>query len=50
MPSAILQTNHGAVHIELLHEQAPQTVANFTKLAGEGITTGSRSTASSRTS
>ena len=36
MSSATLHTNHGEIRIELLDEQAPETVANFTKLAGEG--------------
>ncbi|MGH3143072.1 MAG: peptidylprolyl isomerase [Gaiellales bacterium] len=37
MSSAILHTSHGVIHVELLDEQAPETVANFTKLAGEGF-------------
>jgi peptidyl-prolyl cis-trans isomerase B (cyclophilin B) len=37
MSSAIFHTSHGAIHVELLDEQAPETVANFTKLAGEGF-------------
>ncbi len=34
---ATLQTNHGAVELELHEADAPKTVANFTKLAGEGF-------------
>ena len=38
MPStATLRTNHGPVRIELFDEDAPQTVANFKKLAGDGF-------------
>ena len=37
MSSAIFRTNHGAIHVELLDDQAPETVGNFTKLAGEGF-------------
>jgi peptidyl-prolyl cis-trans isomerase B (cyclophilin B) len=33
---ATFHTNHGPIRIELLDEQAPDTVANFTKLAGDG--------------
>jgi len=35
--SAILHTNHGEIHLELLAEQAPETVGNFTKLTGDGF-------------
>jgi peptidyl-prolyl cis-trans isomerase B (cyclophilin B) len=34
---ATIQTNHGAIGIELFDQDAPKTVANFTKLAGEGF-------------
>ena len=37
MSTAILHTNQGEIRVELLDEQAPETVANFTKLAGEGF-------------
>ena len=38
MPSsATLQTNQGTIGIELFDEDAPKTVANFKKLAGEGF-------------
>jgi peptidyl-prolyl cis-trans isomerase B (cyclophilin B) len=37
MSDATLQTNHGAIEIELYAEDAPKTVENFTKLAGDGF-------------
>src|SRR5256886_7465870 len=37
MTNATLQTNHGAVEIELFDEDAPKTVENFKKLAAEGF-------------
>jgi cyclophilin family peptidyl-prolyl cis-trans isomerase len=38
MPStATIQTNHGPIDVELFDEDAPETVANFRKLAGEGF-------------
>ena len=37
MSSATLHTNHGAIEIELYPDDAPKTVENFTKLAGEGF-------------
>jgi len=37
MSSATIHTNHGAIAIELYPEDAPKTVANFTKLAGDGF-------------
>src|SRR3954469_21084581 len=38
MPSqATMQTNAGAIGLELFDEDAPKTVANFKKLAGEGF-------------
>ena len=37
MTNATLHTNHGAIAIELFDEDAPKTVGNFTKLAGEGF-------------
>jgi cyclophilin family peptidyl-prolyl cis-trans isomerase len=35
--SATLQTNHGPVQLELFDADAPKTVENFRKLAGEGF-------------
>src|SRR3954451_21926865 len=38
MPShATMQTSEGAIGLELFEEDAPKTVANFKKLAGEGF-------------
>jgi peptidyl-prolyl cis-trans isomerase B (cyclophilin B) len=38
MPSeATMQTNAGTISLELFDEDAPKTVANFKKLAGEGF-------------
>jgi peptidyl-prolyl cis-trans isomerase B (cyclophilin B) len=37
MSSATLQTNHGAIEIELFDGEAPKTVENFRKLAGDGF-------------
>ena len=37
MSSAILNTNHGPIELELFPADAPATVENFTKLAGEGF-------------
>jgi len=37
MPTATLHTNHGPIEVELHEADAPKTVANFTKLAGEGF-------------
>ena len=38
MPStATMRTSEGALRLELFDEDAPQTVANFKKLAGEGF-------------
>jgi peptidyl-prolyl cis-trans isomerase B (cyclophilin B) len=37
MSQAVIRTNHGAIGIELFDGDAPKTVANFTKLAGEGF-------------
>jgi peptidyl-prolyl cis-trans isomerase B (cyclophilin B) len=34
---ATLHTNHGPVAVELFDEDAPKTVANFTKLAADGF-------------
>jgi cyclophilin family peptidyl-prolyl cis-trans isomerase len=34
---AALQTNHGTIELELFEADAPKTVDNFTKLAGEGF-------------
>src|SRR2546425_9507731 len=35
--NATLNTTHGAVDVELFPGEAPQTVENFVKLAGEGF-------------
>jgi peptidyl-prolyl cis-trans isomerase B (cyclophilin B) len=35
--SATLHTNHGAIEVELFDEDAPETVQNFRKLAGDGF-------------
>jgi cyclophilin family peptidyl-prolyl cis-trans isomerase len=35
--TATLHTNHGAIELELHDDDAPATVANFRKLAGEGF-------------
>ena len=32
-----MHTNHGVIEVELFDEDAPKTVENFTKLAGEGF-------------
>lgn len=40
MPRATLHTNHGAIEIELFEDEAPKSVGNFTKLAGEGFYNG----------
>jgi len=38
MPSnATIHTNHGPIEIELFDEDAPKTVDNFKKLAGQGF-------------
>jgi peptidyl-prolyl cis-trans isomerase B (cyclophilin B) len=37
MSAATLHTNHGAIEIELFDDDAPETVANFRKLAGDGF-------------
>jgi peptidyl-prolyl cis-trans isomerase B (cyclophilin B) len=37
MATATLHTNHGAIELELYDDDAPKTVANFTKLAREGF-------------
>jgi peptidyl-prolyl cis-trans isomerase B (cyclophilin B) len=37
MSAATLHTNHGPIVIELFEDDAPKTVANFTKLAGDGF-------------
>jgi peptidyl-prolyl cis-trans isomerase B (cyclophilin B) len=37
MSSATLHTNAGAIQVELFDEDAPKTVENFRKLAGEGF-------------
>jgi cyclophilin family peptidyl-prolyl cis-trans isomerase len=37
MTNATLHTNHGAIAVELFDEDAPKTVENFRKLAGESF-------------
>ena len=37
MSSAVIETNHGNIKINLLPELAPETVRNFTKLAQSGF-------------
>src|SRR3954449_3045888 len=37
MSAATLHTNHGAIEVELFDDDAPQTVSNFRKLAGDGF-------------
>ncbi len=37
MTSATLHTSEGAIELELFPEEAPKTVDNFTRLAGEGF-------------
>jgi cyclophilin family peptidyl-prolyl cis-trans isomerase len=40
MSTATLNTNHGPIAIELFADDAPKTVANFEKLAGDGFYNG----------
>src|SRR3954452_15535169 len=40
MSNATLQTNHGAIEVELFDEDAPKTVENFRKLAADGYYNG----------
>ncbi len=37
MASAVIETNHGTIELELFPEDAPKTVENFVKLAREGF-------------
>src|SRR4051794_20721822 len=37
MSAATLTTSHGTIRIELFDDDAPNTVANFRKLAGDGF-------------
>ena len=37
MSAATLHTNHGAIEVEFFDEDAPKTVENFRKLAGDGF-------------
>ena len=37
MSTATMQTNHGAIELELFDEDAPKTVENFRKLADDGF-------------
>src|SRR6059058_3346766 len=36
MSTATIQTNHGAIELELFDDDAPKTVENFRKLAADG--------------
>ena len=36
-PSATISTNHGDIQLDLFADDAPETVANFIKLAGDGF-------------
>ena len=40
MTTATLHTNHGAIHLELHDDAAPNTVENFLKLARDGFYNG----------
>ena len=40
MSNATLHTNHGDISIELFDDDAPKTVENFRKLAGDGFYNG----------
>ena len=35
--NAVMSTSEGTIEVELFDEDAPKTVENFTKLAGEGF-------------
>jgi cyclophilin family peptidyl-prolyl cis-trans isomerase len=37
MTNATMQTNHGAIELELFDDDAPKTVENFKKLASDGF-------------
>src|SRR5437879_7998369 len=37
MSTATMHTNHGAIQLELFDADAPKTVENFRKLAGDGF-------------
>src|SRR5262245_65912514 len=37
MTNVMMETNRGAVELELFDEDAPKTVENFVKLAGDGF-------------
>jgi cyclophilin family peptidyl-prolyl cis-trans isomerase len=37
MTNATMHTNHGPIAVELFDEDAPKTVSNFVKLAGDGF-------------
>src|SRR3954466_16150067 len=40
MSQATMHTNHGPIEIELFEDDAPKTVENFRKLAGDGFYAG----------
>ncbi|MDA3962959.1 MAG: peptidylprolyl isomerase [Planctomycetota bacterium] len=42
MPSAVIHTPHGDINVTLFSETAPNTVANFVKLAKDGFYAGLR--------
>jgi peptidyl-prolyl cis-trans isomerase B (cyclophilin B) len=37
MTTATMQTNHGTIELDLFDDDAPETVGNFVKLAGDGF-------------
>src|SRR5881398_200727 len=37
MSQALMHTNHGPIRLELFDDDAPKTVGNFRKLAGDGF-------------
>ncbi len=37
MSAAVIHTNHGPIEVEFFDDDAPKTVENFRKLAGEGF-------------
>src|SRR6476619_1460463 len=37
MSTATMQTNHGAIELELFDDDAPETVSNFRKLSADGF-------------
>jgi cyclophilin family peptidyl-prolyl cis-trans isomerase len=41
-PTVVLETNHGAIEVELFEDKAPQTAGNFRKLVEQGFYNGTR--------